>query len=320
MVISRTSLRISFVGGGTDIPAFYRNNLEGGAVISTTIDQYVYVAVNKLLEDKIKVKYSVNEEVERVEDIKNTRVRAVLEEFGVKGGIEIISMATLPSSSGLGGSSAFTVGLLKALHNDNDSEGNLLKIKRGLAEYAYFIEGQKLGEPLGKQDQFASVWGGFNLIEFKKDDELDNIKITPLKVPEDFKDYLLFFYIGNGHKASEILKTYNFEGLGEMLGLVHLFHKKLLEGDFEALGTILHKSWGIKRDLSSEVSNNDLDEFYLKALGSGAWGGKLMGAGGGGFFMFIAPPEKHDAIREAVGLKEVKFNFTNEGSKIIYAD
>lgn len=325
MIISRTPFRVSFVGGGTDIADFYRRY--PGRVLSTTIDKYVYVAVKPRFEKQIRVAYSINEDVEDTEKLKHTRVRAALAHFGIKkGGLEIISMADIPSRAGLGASSSFTVGLLNALiHFQNQNLS-----PRDLAEMACEIEINKVGEPIGKQDQYAAALGGFNQFTFKPDGrvEIEEIYLEP-KIKADLADRLLFFYTGKTRDTGTVLSEQKrniseeakFAAMKRMSDIVPLFRKALEAGNFEALGELVHEGWLLKRGLASKISDSEIDELYEKARRAGAWGGKILGAGGGGFLMFIAPPERHADIRKALSvLEEAKFGFSEGGSRIIYND
>ena len=305
-------MRVSFIGGGTDIPEFYRQYT--GRVISTTIDKYVYVMVKERWEDKIRVSYAQNEEIEDIENIKNTRVKAVLDYFGIEKGIEIVSWADLPAQIGLGGSSSFTVGLINAVSHFLGKE----LTKEELAQLACKIEIEILKEPIGKQDQYIAAYGGFNMFEFLPN-ELVNIR--KLKMPKEFKDYLLFLFTGMYHDSKVILedmKKTNAEMNLERLAKSSLiFLEQLKTGNPAYWGEIIYQGWRLKKNLSPLISNNFIDEMYEKVKYSGIYGGKLLGAGGGGVFMFVVPPKKREQVKKALNLKEIKINFTNDGSTII---
>ena len=306
MIISKTPLRVSFIGGGTDIPEFYKKY--PGQVISSTIDKYVYVMVKERWEDKIRVSYTNNEEIDDLKNLKNTRVKAVLEYFGIEKGIEIVSWADLPAQIGLGGSSAFTVGLVNAI--GKFQRNNFYPEQ--LAEKACKIEIDILKEPIGKQDQYASAIGGFNKFEFDTEGVIknpisfvenqtliDNTKINLL-------NRLLLVYTENPHESTKILKgiinEVNLNILKEIKNMVDPFIQELGKQNWDTVGMLLDKNWEFKKALSPSVSNEKLDQLYLKALKSGAIGGKLLGAGGGGVFMFVGPPEKREQVKNALNL------------------
>ncbi len=315
MILVKTPLRVSFVGGGTDFEKFYR--LHGGRVISTTVDKYIYIAINKKFDDGVRVSYSQTENVNHTNEVQHTRVRAVLQKVGIERGVEIVTVADLPSKGiGLASSATLTVGLLNGLGKFTKEE---------LANEACKIEIDTLGEPMGKQDQYAAAYGGLNLIEFNKD---GSIKVEPIdiseKIKEKFENHLLFFYTNKTRSASPILQyekdnmDLNTETLIKMSDIVPKFYEALTSGDFKYTGELLHESWKLKKNLSSDITDPEIDKMYKLGRDNGAWGGKIVGAGGGGFLMFIAPPHKHNVIRKAISWREVNMKFTNEGSKVIH--
>ena len=324
MIISKTPLRISFVGGGSDIEAYY-SKLEG-AVVSTAIDKYVYITVNKKFDNCIRVSYSKTEEVPRVSAIEHKLVREILRFHKIKGGIEITSIADIPSKgTGMGSSSSFSVGLLHCLY----AYKNKYVSAERLGREASHIEIKKCEEPIGKQDHYIAAFGGFNFIQFNAD---GSVNVEPLifkrETKEILKNNLLLFYTGITRSASEILKkqtdgiitsSRKRKTLEAMVGLVYELKDELQNNRLDAFGEILHRNWLLKKELSSDISNFQIDTWYNKALKNGAAGGKLLGAGGGGFFLFYAPKEKHHRIVAALkDLKQVPFNFDKEGSKIIF--
>lgn len=302
MIIVRAPLRISFVGGGTDLPDFYR--LYPGRVISTAIDKYVYVAINRTpLIKKISVRYSIGEVVNHPSELKNDRVRLALLDLGIYNNIEIGTFSHLPGQTGLGSSSSFSVALTKGLYTSLGKKMN----KYEAAEAACRLEIGLLKEPIGKQDQYASALGGFNTLQFNRD---ESVEVDPVlldyKKRLDLESHMFIFFTGTQRPASSVLTEQRaninkkVETLKEMASLVPVFKEHLIKGDFKALGEILHQNWLKKKSLASNVSNPLIDEFYEAGISCGAWGGKVLGAGGGGCILFLAPPEKKTAIREMV--------------------
>jgi D-glycero-alpha-D-manno-heptose-7-phosphate kinase len=324
MIISRTPLRVSFFGGGSDLPAYYRRH--GGAVLSTTIDKSVYVTVSRKFDAAVRVSYSRTEEVARAADVEHPLVREALGLLGIDGGIEITSVADIPArGTGLGSSSAFTVGLLNALHA---YQGRHAAAAR-LAEESCHIEIERCGEPIGKQDQYAAAFGGFNFIRFHADDRVEVTKLVcPADVTNELQRRLLFFYTGVTRSASALLGEQSAavarpgaaaSATGELTCLASQAFEALCNGDLDPLGPMLDTGWRLKKGLAAGVSNDLVDQAYAAAIGAGAEGGKLLGAGGGGFLMFLAPPARHDAIRAALGtLRETPFRFAAHGSSIIF--
>ncbi len=326
MIVSRTPLRMSFVGGGSDLPSYYKRH--GGAVLSTSIDQYIYVNVNRKFDEGIRVAYSKTEEVAHVSDVEHRLVRATMEMLAIPGGIEITTIADIPArGTGLGSSSSFTVGLIHALRAHLDLPVNPAELGRASCE----VEIDRCGEPIGKQDQFAAAFGGLNLIVFNPD---DSVEVQPVVLNENTRTELcsrvLCFYTGKVRSASAILKHQNDEveadrnkqrSLARMVELAYVLKDELIAGNVDAFGPILHENWELKKSLSDKVSSSELDALYDAALQAGAKGGKLLGAGAGGFLMFDAPAEHHDAIAEALGgLRRVDFKLGDKGSEIIFSD
>lgn len=323
MIICRTPLRMSFVGGGSDLPSFYRER--DGAVISTAIDKYVYVTVNKKFDDGIRIGYSINEEVETIDQIAHPIVRHTMALCGLKGGIEITTIADIPSrGTGLGSSSAFTVGLLNCL---SAYLGRYVTAATLGAE-ASRIEIELCGQPIGKQDQFASAYGGFNLIEFRGDERVD---VTPVVMPQHLRERLerriIIFYTGMTRSASVILAEQSAqtaarrdkrEALGRMVELAYQTRDELQSGNIDSFGEILHENWEIKKSMAEGISNSNIDGWYSSARAAGASGGKILGAGAGGFLAFYAPEERHDQIAASLPLRRMKFGFDPLGSRIIF--
>lgn len=305
-------MRISFVGGGTDLPDFYHRF--PGRVISAAIDKYVYVAVNRTpLIKKVSARYSVTEIVDHPNDLKNNRIRAALLDFGIHNNVEVGTFSHLPGGTGLGGSSSFSVGLVKAIAA---SLGKKID-NREAAEGACRIEIELLKEPIGKQDQYAAAFGGLNEFQFNSD---ETVRVEPVLL--DFKNRLglesrlLLFFTGSARSASSVLTEQRanidkkFDTLKTMAESVLEFRARLLSGDFKGLGEMLHAGWLKKKTLASNVSNNTIDDLYDAGMNAGAWGGKVVGAGNGGCVMFLAPLESKTAIRESVGRVAAAHNLT----------
>ncbi len=330
MILIRAPLRMSFVGGGTDLPEFYRRS--PGRVLSTTIDKYVYVLINPTpLVDKFTVKYQKTELVDHPKDIENTRVKATLLDLDItKSGIEIGSFADLPAKTGLGSSSSFSVALLKGLHA---YLGKTLS-KGEAAEAASRLEIELLGEPIGKQDQYAASFGGFNMFQFNQDNSVDVESILlDYKKKLEFEDHLLLFFTGITRPASTVLSDQklkidkNLKTYQQMADSVFEFNERLFAGDVKGMAQMLHEGWMMKKSLSSDTPNSLVDEIYNAGLDAGAWGGKILGAGGGGCVLFIAPPERHEEIRAGMRKffkerdladgKEIPVHFTQAGTDIL---
>ncbi|QDT99927.1 GHMP family kinase ATP-binding protein [Gimesia aquarii] len=325
MIICRTPFRVSFFGGGTDYPAWYREN--GGAVLSTSIDKYCYITCRKLppfFEHKHRIAYSKVENVKHADEIEHPAVRAVIKEFDLDYGIEIHNDADLPARSGLGSSSSFSVGLINAL---TALQG--LRISKPDLNYeAIRIEQDVIGEDVGSQDQTATCFGGFNIIEFKRNDE---ITVSPVLANieriKNLNSHLLLFFTGFSRIAASIAKsqianmsrkhaelTRMREMVDNALDLINATEWKP-----DRFGQLLHEGWKYKRGLSEKVSNDKIDKLYETAMEAGAFGGKVIGAGGGGFMLFCVPPERQENVKHALSnLIHVPFDFDNTGSQIIY--
>ena len=324
MIISQTPLRMSFVGGGTDLPAFFKRF--GGAVISTAINSYVYVTVNKKFDHWIRVSYSKTEEVESPEQLEHKIVRGVLKKLNISGGLEITSIADIPSrGTGLGSSSSFTVGLLHALYA---YQGRYISAK-DLSEESCRVEIELCGETLGKQDQYAAAYGGFNIIMFHPD---DTVVVEPIICSRDvltcLERNIIVFYTGVTRSASSILDQQSREAeqnvrtqqiLCRMMQLAYTLREQLQQNNLMAFGEILHENWMLKREITPGISNDRIDDWYSRARRAGAIGGKLLGAGGGGFLIFYAPPDRHEAIQASLSeLRRVPLMFEKRGSRIIF--
>ncbi len=321
MIISRTPFRISFAGGGTDLKDFYK--LEPGAVTSTAINKYMYITVNKRFDHTIRVSYSSTEIVDAVDKIAHPIVREALKTAGLKDSLEITSIADIPAKTGLGSSSSFAVGLLHALYA---YQGQHVPAER-LAAEACKIEIDILGEPIGKQDQYIAAYGGLEHIRFNPDESVyvDPV-ICPSKTKKLLDKNLLLFYTGVTRKTSEILRKQKqatklkLAYLEEMRNLAVKIREILIEGsDLDEFGEILHQNWLLKAQLVSGISNKKIDGYYRKARESGALGGKILGAGGGGFLLLYCPERNQGKLRQVLSaLEEIPFDFEPQGSKIIY--
>ncbi|MFH1581715.1 MAG: kinase [Pseudomonadota bacterium] len=324
MIISRTPFRISFFGGGTDYPVWYNEN--GGAVLSASINKYCYVTCRYLppfFDYKHRIVYSQREEVNDFSEIDHPSARECLRFMGIEKGIEIHHDGDLPARTGLGSSSSFTVGLLNALHA---LRGNMVS-KRQLALDAIHVEQERIGEHVGSQDQSIAAFGGFNKIVFDKN---SNILVQPMIMDQQrlelFQDHLMLFFTGFSRTASEIAKEQikqtpkKANELRAMHAMVDESVSILNSGcDLAEFGALLNETWKLKRSLTSKISNPAIDEIYDAAIKAGALGGKLLGAGGGGFILFFARPEDQPRIKEALSkFLYVPFRFEPLGSQVIY--
>ena len=319
MIIVQTPLRISLAGGGTDFEEYYSNH--GGAVLSSAINKYVFAIVEKRFDDTIVLSYSKRENPKNIIQIKHGLIREAMKMTGVKKGIELTTLADIPSEgTGLGSSSSVTVALLHVLH----SYQNELKNARELAEEACKIEIDILKSPIGKQDQYIAAYGGLRFIEFDK-----HVKVESTDISEENKqklsDSLLLFYTGITRNSSDILNEQNANINDNLLVLKKVRElayqgKEILEnGKLDEFGELLHYSWQLKKKLASNVTNPLIDEIYEVALKAGALGGKITGAGGGGFLLLYSPKGKQDDIRNALkNFRELPFQFESEGSKVIF--
>ena len=324
MIITWTPFRVSFCGGGSDIPSFYKKY--GGCVLSTSIKKYMYLSLHDYFyKDKIILKYSCTEEVQNYDEIRHKYFQQCLRDFGIKG-VAISSMADIPAGTWLGSSSAFTVGLLQLLHT---YKGEYVS-KYKLAKDACDIEINKLHQPIGKQDQFAAAFGGLKFYEFLPS---GFVNVEPIIMnPESYKkleDNILMFYIGGTHSASEILREQSnnysehdkVDAQISMCEIARELKEELQSNNVDALGPLMHENWILKKGLASNISNMAVDVIYDAAMSAGATGGKLLGAGGAGFMIFYVPEDKHEDVRHALSdLEEIKFELDNSGSSIIFID
>lgn len=324
MIITRAPFRVSFCGGGSDIPSFYEKY--GGCVLSTTIRKYVYLTINKAFnKDTITLKYSQTEVVTNPDDIQHRIFRQVLKDFGTKG-IEITSMADIPAGTGLGSSSAFTVALLKLLYTYNEKFASNYKI----AKEACDVEINRLGNPIGKQDQFASSFGGLRFYEFRPDGYVKNEPIVMRSASyRKLENSIMMFYTGAIHDANKILGEQSKALASEnskinatitLCEMTRELKKHFEANDIDFLGETLSRSWEIKKQLANGISTPLIDDCYARGIQAGASGGKLLGAGGGGFLLFYVPEEEKKAkVREALAeLHELPVELDNSGVSIIF--
>lgn len=324
MIISKTPFRVSFAGGGSDLPDFYRHGY--GAVVSSAIDKFVYLAIHRFFEPRFMLKYSQTETADSIDAIKHPLIRECLRFAGTKEFLEITSFADIPSSgSGLGSSSSFSVGLLNAL----------LALQGRMPSYetcaagACDVEIERLGEPIGKQDQYAAAYGGMNYIRFNAD---GSVHVDPIILDRSTRDALddrlLLFFTGVTRKASGILAEQRqniatdrqrFDNLARIRDQADELRAALAKGDIDALGSTMHEGWLRKKQMASGVSNPDFDAIYETARAAGAQGGKILGAGGGGFFLFYVDPARRQAVIDSLSkLRHVPMQLERQGTRIIY--
>jgi len=323
MIISRTPLRISFAGGGSDLAAYYKNGY--GSVVSTAIDKYVYITVNKKFDDLIRVSYSKTEIVAAVDEVEHNIIREALRLVGIDRGVEVVYMGDIPLGSagiGLGSSSGLAVGVLNALYA---YQGRHVSAET-LARQACRIEIDILKCPIGRQDQYITAYGGLQQIRFNHD---ESVFVDPvICLPETrarLNRRLLLFYTGMTRISSDILREQqdntsdHVRHLRKIVGLSEELAACLQQDDLSRFGRILHEGWLLKKELASGITSPQIDDYYDRARAAGAVGGKILGAGGGGFLLLYCEPECQDAVRRALSdLKESPFRFEPQGSKIIY--
>jgi D-glycero-alpha-D-manno-heptose-7-phosphate kinase len=326
VLITRTPLRISIGGGGTDLPSFYRRR--GGFVISAAINKYMFVALNRTFTDDYLLKYSELERVRSIDAIGHRIIREVLRRHEIGPGVEVVSTADIPSGTGLGSSGSFSVGLLRTIYAHKREHVTA----SALAEEAAHIEIDVLGEPVGKQDQYIAAFGGLTCFEFRPDDQ---VRVTPLAISQEtlhtLEEHLLLFFTGYARPARAILGDQRartddedaamLDNLERTKDLGLRIRVALESGEPEAFGRLMHEHWESKRRRSQGMSNGTIDAWYERGLESGAIGGKLVGAGTGGFLMFYA--QSPSAVREAMaaeGLPETRFQFDLDGTSVIVRD
>jgi D-glycero-alpha-D-manno-heptose-7-phosphate kinase len=319
MIIAQTPLRLSFFGGGTDFEDFYHNY--GGAVLSTAINKYTFVILKERFDDMIYVNYSQKEIVDDYNKLEHELIREAMRITGVTKGIEITTLADVPASgTGLGSSSSITVGLLQALYTYQGEH----RSAETLAQEACQIEIDTLGKPIGRQDQYIAAYGNIRIIHFNS----HGINLEKIELSSEDKRRLsrnlLLFYTGLSTNSIEVLSDQKakindrLDILSEMRGLVFKAKDAILADEFDELGRLLDRSWQLKKQLASKVSNSKIDEIYGAACKAGALGGKIAGSGGGGFLLLYCPKEKQDEVRNVLKLRELPFYFEQDGSKVIF--
>lgn len=321
MIIVQTPLRISFFGGGTDFPSFFME--EGGCVLSSAIDKYIFVTVKERFDKKLRIGYTQTEMVDSIDQIQHELIREALRVTGIHHGIEVTTMGDIPSEgSGLGSSSTVTVGALNALYAYS---GEIVSAEK-LAKEACDIEIGKLKKPIGIQDQYIASYGNLRFFEFLPDGQ---VKVERLSIDDDFRralnDCFLLFFTGINRKADTILTEQKenikdrMSVLREIKQMAYEARKDLITGNFDAFGSLMHRAWESKKQLAGQISNGTLNDIYDVARRAGAIGGKIAGAGGGGFILLYVPYEKHQAVRRALnGLQELPFRLETDGTKTIF--
>jgi len=326
MIITRTPFRVTLGGGGTDLPSFYRDH--GGFILAAAIDKYMFLNVNTpIVDDKIRVRYSVSEMVEHVDDVQHTLAREALRHFGVTNGVEIVSIADIPAGTGLGSSSSYLVGLLNALHALLQDQASPQK----LAEEACYIELELLRKPIGKQDQYMAAFGGLTALDIERDGRVCVTRLDlDVDLVESLEHNILMFYTNEMRDATAILEKQNdatrskdhtvVGSLREIKDIGLEIRDAISKGNLRRFGELLDIHWQYKKRLSEGISNAQIDAWYELAKENGAIGGKISGAGGGGFLMLYCEENKARLreVMRAVGLRELKFRFDFEGSKVVF--
>ena len=321
MIIVQTPLRVSFFGGGTDFPSFYLQ--EGGCVLSSAIDKYIFVIIKKRFDQKLRVGYTRTEIVDDVSEIQHDLIREAFYLTGISKGVEITTMGDIPAQgSGLGSSSTVTVGALHAMYA---LQGKIVTAEC-LARQACEIEITKLGKPIGIQDQYIAAFGGFRFLEFIPSGEIlvQGFELDPSTLRK-LKNSFMLFFTGTTRQSDSVLDEQKnnihkrIDILREIKRITYTARDELIAGNLESIGELLHESWKLKKRLASKVSNGQIDSIYEVALSAGAIGGKITGAGGGGFLLLYCPPEKQESVRAALShLQELPFQLEPDGTKVIF--
>jgi D-glycero-alpha-D-manno-heptose-7-phosphate kinase len=320
LIIVQTPLRVSLFGGGTDFPSFYKK--EGGCALSSAIDKFIFVTVKHRFDCMLRIGYTKTEMVDHVNDIQHELIRESLRQTGFSEGVEITTMGDIPSAgSGLGSSSTVTVGSLHALYA---LLGEIVPAER-LAQEACHIEIERLGKPIGIQDQYIVAYGGTRFLEFQPDGKVNVERIHLEEEPvRRLNQNLLLFYTGITRKADTILEEQkeNIDGrlavLREMKQMAYIAREELEAGRVDSIGGLLDEAWQLKKQLASKITNVDIDELYKTARRAGALGGKITGAGGGGFLMLYCPHDSQESVRRTLNLQELPFRLEQDGSKVIF--
>jgi D-glycero-alpha-D-manno-heptose-7-phosphate kinase len=320
LIIVQTPYRVSFFGGGTDFPSYFTH--EGGCVLSTAINKYIFVSIKQRFDELLRIGYTRTEMVDRLDRVEHELIREALRKTRIMKGIEITTTGDLPAGAGLGSSSTVTVGSLHAMY----IYLNEMVPAERLAQEACEIEIDILGKPIGVQDQYIAAYGGFRFLEFTPGGRVNQERIDlsePLK--RRLNESMLLFFTGKTRKADNILFEQKnniqerLETLRAMKRLAYTARDELKTGNIDALGHLLHESWELKKQLASQISNHEIDEWYAAARNAGALGGKITGAGGGGFLLLYCPYDKRDAIRQTLShLRELPFRLEPDGTKVIF--
>jgi D-glycero-alpha-D-manno-heptose-7-phosphate kinase len=320
MIIIQTPLRISLFGGGTDFPGYFC--AEGGSVLSSTINKYIYVIIKERFDDKLRIGYTKTEIVDCVDEIGHELIREALRKTGIKKSVEIITMGDIPAGTGLGSSSTVTVGALHAFHMYQEQDISPEKLAREACD----IEVNILKKPIGYQDQYIAAYGGLRFFDFRRDGTIghDFVELDP-DIKTRLDDHLMLFYSGTTRKSETILAEQkdniqsNLSILGKLKEMACDARIALTEGRIDEIGQLLHDSWELKKGLAAGISNSEIEEMYLLARKAGALGGKVTGAGGGGFLMLYCPPDKKASVRSALShLRELPFHLEPYGSRVIF--
>ncbi len=321
MIIVQTPLRVSLFGGGTDFPGYYLE--EGGCVLSTAIDKYIFVTIKKRFDEKLRVGYTRTEMVDTVDEIQHELIREAFRKAGLRSGVEITTMGDIPSEgSGLGSSSTVTVGTLHAMYA---LQGRLVSAEQ-LAAEACEIEIDILGKPIGVQDQYIAAYGGFQFIEFTREGKIVPNRIgLSIEMKRTLDSNLMLFYTGLTRRAEVVLGEQK-QNIGDRLAILREMKniaqaacRQVTAGCLDSVGELLHESWLLKKQLARQISNGDLDDLYERARKAGAIGGKIAGAGGGGFLLLYCPHERQESVRRALGnLQELHFRMEDDGTKVIF--
>lgn len=320
MIIVQTPLRVSFFGGGTDFPHYFQS--EGGCVLTSAVDKYIFVTIKQRFDDLLRIGYTKTEMVESVDQIQHELIREALRLTGIEKGVEITTTGDIPAGTGLGSSSTVTVGVLNAMYHMLRQTVSAEE----LAQQACEIEIQRLGKPIGIQDQYIAAYGGLRFLEFQQDGSVRNNEIIlDTQVKRRLNESLLLFYTGITRSADSILEqqqnniAVNLDALREMKKMAYIAREALCAGDLDSLGLLLHEYWQIKKSLANKISSSVIEEWYQAALKAGALGGKITGAGGGGFLLLYCPYGKREAVRAALPhLRELPFQLEPDGSKVIF--
>lgn len=320
MIIVQTPLRISFFGGGTDFPGYFLS--EGGCVLSSAINKFIFVTIKERFDDKLRIGYTRTEIVDQIDDVNHELIRESLRKSGVTKGVEIVTMGDIPAGSGLGSSSAVTVGSLHAMY----AYRNMLVSMERLAEEACDIEVNVLGKPIGYQDQYIAAFGGLRFIEFNRSGRVltENLNLDP-EIQKRLSENMLLYFTGVTRKSESILSEQK-ENISERLPVLrklkemaHHAREALCAGEIDEMGHLLHESWQLKKQLANGITNESLEACYQAAVDAGAYGGKVTGAGGGGFLMLYCPLQNREKVRAALNhLHELPFKLEPTGTKIIF--